>query len=86
MKTMKRNVLALALGLGLTLGIGCGGFGEGINHAVTGATPAVAPTGSEKTGYDLGVIIGNVGQILLSYGLSYLVHGQGGAVTPGKTA
>lgn len=53
MKTIRNLTLAAIVAL-----TGCGGFGKGMWHAVTGEE--VATEEKSKTGYDLGVLLGNI--------------------------
>lgn len=83
---MRRNLMGVVMALALTIGSGCAGFGDGLNHAITGKEPAAPVAADHKTGYDLGVMFGNVLIAGFSYGSAYLLHGKknSNGVIPGK--
>ena len=71
---MKNSFLACAMAVSLAMGTGCAGFRSGLEHAVTGAEVSAEDT--HKTGYDLGVVAGNLLITAISYGSAYLIHGR----------
>lgn len=73
---MLRKLMPLVLAVPLIVATGCEGFGAGINHAVTGAV--ADDVTQHKSGYDLGVMLGNLLIAAISAASGYATrHVQG---------